>query len=127
MDTILEFIVKPYFQVLAFLLLTFIVLFLKKRGDTNSAYNTAGIIYILFILINSIIVCFVPHVWPYFFYSLLFSFLYLLTIGILMPVYLKFTKTEGSGESGMIFLVIMYHPIALLIVIFIKWLWLQIF
>ncbi|ELR69374.1 hypothetical protein C900_05064 [Fulvivirga imtechensis AK7] len=30
-------------------------------------------------------------------------------------------KLKGSGESGMIFLVIIYHPFLLLLVVFLKW------
>jgi len=122
-----EYITRPFFQVIVFTLLSIVILPIARPKDANSVYTIAGIVYAVFIVVNSIIICFVPKMWPYFFYSMLFSIVYVLATAVIMSLYIDITKTEGSGETAMIFLIIMYHPLASLLVIFLKWAYLKIF
>ena len=122
-----EYLSRPFLQVIAFTLLSLAIIPLGRPKDANAVYSIAGIIYGVFILANSVIVAFVPRVWPYFFLSMLSSAFYLLVIAIIIPSYISVAKIKGSGESAMIFLLILYHPFALLLVIFLKWLYLKIF
>lgn len=122
-----EYLGKPLIQVLVFTFLSVVVIAISRPKDANAVYTIAGIVYIAFILVNSFYIVFIPNVWTYFFYSMLFSLLYLLIISIIIPGYINIAKIMGSGESGMIFLVIMYHPVAALLVIFLKWIYLRVF
>lgn len=122
-----EYFGKPFIQILFFIFLSVIIIVFSRPKDANAVYTIAGIVYIVFILVNSFYVFFIPNMWTYFFYSMLFSLLYLLIISIILPGYINLAKIAGSGESGMIFLVIMYHPLAVLFVIFLKWIYLRVF
>ena len=112
---------KPFFQMAVFTALSVVLLLLLRPKNVNAVYNTTGVIYAIFILVNSIVVVFAARHWPYFFSSILFSVLYVVTVSFLAPLYIRLARLDGSGESGMIFLVIIYHPFALLLVIFLKW------
>jgi hypothetical protein len=125
--TLQAFIGRPFFQAIFFILLSLVILPFARSKDANSVYTIAGILFAFFIITNCGMVCFVPKVWPYFFYSMLFSLAYLLIIAIIVPAYISLMKIEGSGESGMIFLIILYHPVLLLVMIFLKWIYLKLF
>ena len=112
---------RPYFHVLVFLAISFAVFLLLRPKDANSLYTMAGVVYAVFILVNSLLIFYAPNTWSYFFTSLLFSLIYLLAIALMASMYIHLAKVEGSGESAMVFLVIMYHPLALLLTIFLKW------
>lgn len=115
-----EYLLKPYAHVVVFLAVTVFVL--VRSRDANAVYTRAGVVYTIFILANSILLFFVQNTWSYFITSLLFSVIYLVAASLLCSMYIKLAKVEGSGESAMIFLVIIYHPVALLLVIALKWL-----
>jgi hypothetical protein len=112
---------EPLYQVAFFLLLTMVLIpFLRSKGP-NAIWNVAGVLYIAFIFANAIFFWFEDGTWSYFFISLVYSLLYLLLAGGLVSFLIKALKIDGSGESAMIFLVIIYHPVILLLVILLKW------
>ena len=117
-----DYLTKPYAHVVVFIVLTFAILVLVRPRDANALYTIAGVVYVLFVLTNSVLIYFVPNTWTYFFMSLLFSVIYIVVFSFLSSLYIRMADVDGSGESGMIFLVIIYHPIALLLVVFVKWL-----
>jgi hypothetical protein len=41
--------------------------------------------------------------------------------GVLVSLLIKALKVDGSEESAMIFLFIIYHPVILLLVILLRW------
>jgi hypothetical protein len=118
---------RPLYQAIFFLILTIVLYAIVRPGEAEKVWVIAGILYITFILTNSILFWPAGTAWSYFFYSLLFSIIYLVVIGGVVKVYSDLFKVEGSGESGMIFLVIIYHPFALLLVMLLKWLFAKFF
>lgn len=125
--TIFELLQKPFLQVLLFLLLTILSVFISKPGNADATWVRAGYGFIGFMLVNSILICTVPESWSYFFYSLGFSVAYFLCVGILVSVIIKILKLEGTEESAMIFLFIIYHPVFLLVMLFFKWVYFKLF
>ena len=121
MTHLFELLQKPFIQVLLFLLLTILAVFIAGPKNADNTWNIAGIVFICFMLVNALLICTVSNSWSYFFYSLLFSVLYLASIAILMPVLIKILKIDGSAESAMIFIFIIYHPVFLLLMLFLKW------
>ena len=119
--TINGYLSRPHVHVLIFLAISLAVFFVLRPKDANSLYSMAGVVYAVFILANSILIFYAPNTWSYFFTSLLFSLVYLLAIALMTSMYIHLAKVEGSGESAMVFLVVMYHPLALLFMIFLKW------
>ena len=117
-----EYLTKPYSHCVVFLVLTFLILVLIRPKDANVMYTIAGVVYVFFILTNSVLIYFTENSWSYFFISLLFSVIYILAFSVLSSLYVRLADVDGSGESGMIFLVIIYHPVALLLVMGVKWL-----
>jgi hypothetical protein len=87
----------------------------------------AGVLYVAFILTNTAFIWVADKPWIYLLISIGLSVLYVFLIGLISTGYCKLVETEGSGESGMIFLVVMYHPVLLLLVILIKWLYFKLF
>ncbi len=126
-EIIFELLQKPFAQMLIFLCLTILSVLIINPQNIDKTWNIAGIVFIGFILVNSILICIATNSWSYFFYSILFSLLYLIIISILIPALIKLLKVEGSGESAMIFLFIIYHPVCLLIMLFLKWTYLKLF
>jgi hypothetical protein len=114
-------IAKPIVQAAMFMLLSMVLIPIFRPKNAETVWSIAGVVYALFIVANSILVCFVTNVWPYFWYSMLLSFAYLVVAGLVVMAYLKLAGTQGSNESGMVFVVIMYHPVALLVMIFLRW------
>jgi cation transporter-like permease len=78
-------------------------------------------LYIAFILTNAVFLLFEDSTWTYFFISLASSLLYILVAGSLVSLLIRVLKIRGSGESAMIFVSIIYHPVILLLMIFVKW------
>ena len=124
---ILELLQKPFIQVLVFLLLTIISISIIGPKNTENTWNVAGIIFIVFMIVNAIVICFAAHHWTYFFYSLGCSVLYLISIAVIIPIMTKLLKIEGAGESAMIFIYIIYHPVFLLFMLFLKWVYVKVF
>ena len=112
---------QPFYQVGFFLLFTMILIpFLRAKGP-NAIWNVAGVLYIGFIFANAIFFWFEDGTWWYFFISLICSILYLVLAGVLVSLLIKALKVDGSEESAMIFLFIIYHPVILLLVILLRW------
>jgi len=126
-EMILELLQRPFVQMLGFVLLTIPTIFIIGPKNADHVWTIAGFIYIGFILVNSILIFFASPGWSYFFYSLGFSVLYLVSIFIVITALIKLLKIEGSGESAMTFLFIIYHPVFLLFVLFLKWAYYKLF
>jgi hypothetical protein len=112
---------KPAYQALLFSLLTPIFIFVIQPKSADKAWVIAVCIFVLFLIVNAGLLWFNDSPWRYFFYSIGFTVGYLLLIAIIMPALLKVMRLDGSGESAMAFLVLIYQPFALLLVMFAKW------
>jgi len=119
----LDVIRKPFFHFVVFILISIALLVALHPHAADATWFLLGIIYGIFIIFNSIAMIWPGRSWNYFFYSLGLSVLYILISFTIGRLYLSFVDPEGSFESSMIFLVILYHPFCLLIVIFLKWLY----
>lgn len=126
-EMIVELIQKPFVQVLLFILLTILSVFIIGPKTADKTWTVAGLVFIGFMIVNSVLICTSSHSWSYFFYSLGFSVLYLMSVAIIIPALIKLLKIEGSAESSMIFIFIIYHPLLLLLVIFLKWTYFKFF
>ena len=127
-NDLMSIVYKPLYQWLIFIGLAFILIFIILRPKKeDSVWVIAAGTYLAFILINSIFIWTAESTWSYFLSSLFFSLLYLMAVNFLVQLYSQQANTEGSGESSMIFLVIIYHPFSLLLVIFIKWIYFKFF
>jgi len=111
----------PYTHAVVFLLITAVLFVLARPGNANALYTSAGVVYAVFILVNSIMIYYAESIWTYFFTSLLFSIVYLVAVELICSTYVRIAKVAGSGESAMVFLIIIYHPIVMLIVLLVKW------
>jgi hypothetical protein len=124
---IFELLQKPFVQVLSFITLTILSIAIVGPKNTENTWLMAGYFFIGFMLVNSVLILFATNSWSYLFYSLLFSVLYLVGVSIVISTIGKILKIEGSGESAMIFLVAIYHPVLLLAMMFLKWSYLKLF
>ena len=112
---------KPAYQALLFLLLTPILIFVIQPKSAETAWVIAAYIFVLFLIVNAGLLWFDDSPWRYFFYSIGFAVGYLLFIAIIMPGLLSVLKLKGSEESAMAFLIMIYQPFALLLVMLAKW------
>jgi hypothetical protein len=112
---------KPAYQALLFLLLTPIFVFLIQPKSADSAWSIAACIFALFLIVNTALLWFDDSPWRYFFYSIGCVVGYLLFIAIIMPGLLRILQLKSSGESAMAFLILIYQPFALLLVMLAKW------
>jgi hypothetical protein len=115
------FIQKPAYQALLFLLLTPILILVIQPKSTDKAWLIAAYIFVLFLIVNAGLLWFDDRPWRYFFYSIGFAVGYLLIIAIIMQGLLSVLRLESSGESAMAFLILIYQPFALLLVMLVKW------
>lgn len=115
------FIQKPAYQALVFLLLTPILVLVIQPKSADNTWRIAAYIFFGFLSVNAVLLWFNDSPWRYFFYSIGFSVGYLLVIAIMMRGLLSILKLKSSEESAMAFLVIIYHPFALLLVMAAKW------
>lgn len=115
------FIQKPAYQALLFLLLTPVLILIIQPRSEDKAWVIATILFVLFLIVNAGMLWFDDKPWRYFLYSIGFAVAYVLIISQIMEGLLKFMRLDDSGESAMAFLVIMYQPFALLLVMFAKW------
>jgi hypothetical protein len=115
------FILKPAYQALLFLLLTPILVFAFRPKRADAVWVTAGNIFALFLIVNAALLWFSDSPWHYFFYSIGFAVGYLLCIAILVPGLIRVLKLKSSEESAMAFLILIYQPVALLLVMLVKW------
>ncbi len=121
-----EFLQKPFIQALFFIFLTIVAVLVIKPKTIDKTWTLAGIFFISFMLVNALLIWVAADSWSYFFYSFLFAVLYLCSISVILPALIKLVKIEGTAESAMIFVFIIYHPVLLLFVLFIKWLYVTI-
>jgi hypothetical protein len=112
---------QPAYQALLFLLLTPLIIFVIRPKSADTAWLIAVCTFVLFLIVNAGLLWFDDSPWRYFFYSIGFTVGYLLFIAIIMPVLLRILRLESSGESAMAFLIFIYQPIALLLVMLAKW------
>ncbi len=112
---------KPAYQALLFLVLTPILIFVVQPKSVDSAWLIAVYAFVLFLIVNAGLLWFSDSPWRYFFYSIGFSVVYILIIAVMMPGLLKILQLKGSGESAMAFLLLIYQPFALLLVMVAKW------
>jgi hypothetical protein len=112
---------KPVYQGLVFLFLTIIFLVVSQPKSAETAWVVAAYTFCGFLLINAALIWIADSPWRYFFYSIGVSIAYLACIAVMMQVMLKILQLKGSGESAMAFLILIYQPFALMLVMFAKW------
>jgi len=112
---------KPAYQALLFLLLTPLLIFVIQPRSADTAWSIAAFVFVLFLIVNAGLLWFDDSPWHYFLYSIGCSLVYLLLISIIMPGLLKILTLKSSEESAMAFLVLIYQPFALLMVMLVKW------
>ena len=121
-----QLIQKPTYQGLLFVIFTLILAFVLRPRNADHAWVICGLVYGVFILTNSILAFYTISIWQYFFISIGISLLYLLVIALVVKILINSLKLEGPEESAMIFIIIIFHPVALLFSIFLKWVFLKI-
>jgi hypothetical protein len=112
---------RPVWQAIFFVLLTPIVLLILQPKTADRAWVFAACTFIAFLVVNAALIWFDDRPWRYFFSSIGVAIGYLFAIAIVMSGLLKVMKLKSSGESAMTFLVIIYQPFALLLVMLVKW------
>jgi bacteriorhodopsin len=115
------FIQKPAYQALLFLILTPILILVLQPKSAEAAWGIAAYTFVAFMIVNAGLSWFEDSPWRYFFYSVGFALVYILCIALVMAALVKVLRLKGSEESGMAFLVVIYQPFALLIVMLAKW------
>ena len=121
-EALLQALHKPWYQAGTLLALTAVLFILFRPKQQDSLWLMAGLGYALFILVNAVASWFSDNGWTYALLSLLMSVLYLAAAGALVTLFTSLLRATGGGESAMIFLIIIYHPIALMLVKFAQWL-----
>lgn len=112
---------KPANQALLFLLLTPILIFVIRPKSADTAWLIAAYTFGLFLIVNAGLLWFGDSPWRYFFYSIGCALGYLMLVAIIMRGLLKVLKLGSSEESAMAFLILIYQPFALLLVMLAKW------
>jgi hypothetical protein len=115
------FMQKPSYQALAFSLLTPIFIFVVQPKTADKAWLIATYIFVVFLLVNAVMLWFDDSPWAYFLYSIGFSVAYLVFVAIMMSALLRILRLESSEEGAMAFLMVIYQPFALLLVMLAKW------
>ena len=96
--------------------------FSNSPKSAETAWVIAASTFGFFLIVNAGLLWFDDRPWRYFFYSIGFAAGYLLITAIIMPGLVKALKVEKSEESAMAFLILIYQPFALLLVMLTKWL-----
>jgi hypothetical protein len=112
---------KPAYQALLFLLLTPVLIFVIQPKSSEMVWNLSAYVFAVFLISNAVMLWFDDSPWRYFFISIGFAIGYLLLIAIIVQGLLKVLQLKGSEESAMAFLIIIYQPFALLLVMVVKW------
>jgi hypothetical protein len=115
------FLLTPIYQALLFLLLTTVLILLIRPRNADRAWLIAAYTFGLFLIVNAVLLWFDNSPWRYFFYSMGSAIGYVLFIAIVMRVLLSVLKLKDTGESAMAFLILIYQPFALLLVMLTKW------
>lgn len=122
MDSNLFLLIKnPAYQALLFLLLTPILIFVLRPKSADTAWAMAAYTFGAFLIVNAGLLWFTESPWRYFFYSIGTALGYLLVAAILMAGVLKVLQLKGSEEGAMAFLILIYQPFALLLIMLAKW------
>ena len=116
-----QLIHKPFYQSLIFILFTILVTIIIKPKTADHLWVICGCIYGLFMLTNAVLAFSAVDIWSYFFISLGISILYLCMTAVTVNMLMHILKLTGSQESAMIFMVVIFHPIVLLMAVFLKW------
>lgn len=122
-DALLLTLQKPWYQAGVLLALTVLLYILLRPKQQDSLWLIAGLGYALFILVNALASWFSDSGWSYALLSLLTSVLYLAAAAAIVTLFTSLLQAKGSGESAMIFLIIIYHPVALALVKLSQWLY----
>jgi hypothetical protein len=123
----LESLKKPVWQFIIFLLLTLITLIVIRPAGQESLWTAAGIIYGVFILSNSLMILNTKSPKQYFWISLGFSALYPLSAAAVVMVYGFIFSVNGPAESSMVFLIFIYHPFTLGLILLLEWIFVKAF
>ena len=124
-DTVLQALHKPWYQASLLLALTVLLLIVVRPKQQDSLWLIAGLGYALFILVNAVAIWFSDSPWTYVLQSLLIAVLYLAAAAAVVTLFAPLLHAQGSGESAMVFLIIIYHPLALALVKLCQWLYLS--
>jgi len=119
--TVYLLIQKPLYQAFIFLLLTPILVLVLHPKSADTAWLIAVYAFVAFLIVNAGMLWFDPSPWRYFFISLASAVGYILLIAIIMPGVLKILRLQSPQESAMAFLIVIYQPIALLLVMLVRW------
>ncbi|MFN4291222.1 MAG: hypothetical protein ACK4E7_10130 [Permianibacter sp.] len=122
-DALLLTLHKPWYQAGGLLALTVLLFILLRPKQQDSLWLIAGLGYALFILVNALASWFSDSGWTYALLSLLTSVLYLAAAAAIVTLFTSLLQAKGAGESAMIFLIIIYHPVALALVKLSQWLY----
>lgn len=117
----LRFFQLPLYQALFFIGLTIPAIIILTPPDSNGAWLIAGYCFFGYMMMNILMLWFAASAWRYFFHSICYSVAYLLIISIIMPIVVNQMHIEGSEGTAMVFLLVIYHPPGLLIVLLAKW------
>ena len=112
---------KPPYQALLFLIITPVLILVFQPKSADAAWSIAAYTFGLFLIVNAGMLWFDDSPWRYFFYSIGCALVYLLIIALVMAGMLKVLKLKGSEESAMAFIILIYQPFALLLVMLVKW------
>jgi hypothetical protein len=115
------FIQNPAYQALLFLFLTPVFILVRRPKQADKAWLIAAYTFALFMIVNAVLLWFDDNPWHYFFYSLGSALLYLLLIAIMMQGLIRVLRLKSSEENAMVFLIVIYQPFALLLVMVAKW------
>lgn len=122
-DALLPTLHQPWYQAGGLLALTVLLFILLRPKQQDSLWLIAGLGYALFILVNALASWFSDSGWTYALLSLLTSVLYLAAAAAIVTLFTSLLQAKGAGESAMIFLIIIYHPVALALVKLSQWLY----
>jgi hypothetical protein len=112
---------KPAYQALLFLVLTPTLMLIIQPKTAGRAWSIAAYAFGVFLIVNGVLLWFAGSPWRYFFYSIGCALGYLLIMAIIMRGLIRVLRLERSEESAMAFLIIIYQPVALLLVMAAKW------
>lgn len=117
-----SYLSSPLYLTIGFFLLTALLILIFGKDQAERLWNIGGIVFGCYIIFSSILILFIDAGWSYFFSILGYSILNLIFTGILIQIIIQVKQIPGSNESAMTFLIIILHPIFLLFLKFIKWL-----
>ncbi|HYC86556.1 MAG TPA: hypothetical protein VEB86_15090, partial [Chryseosolibacter sp.] len=90
-------------------------------AGSEETWFVSGAAYGLYIVFNSVVIAFSRTPWKYFFASMGLSIAFMVVCFVIARGWIVFRNAHGSDEASIVFLIIMYHPVALLCVMFMRW------